>query len=124
MAKSPFEDRDADLTTDPDSLFTGGGSQQMFSNERIETRATKKAKAKQAAESSQVIPIAKNLLEKIDKMKAAHRDISGYLEDIYAKKGKPEVTGADVELEFRARQLALKDLQELESWILRRSRNQ
>ena len=123
MAKSPFSDDIDTSFTDPDNLVTGSGSQ-MFSNERLKS-TNKKAQnieTERARQGSQLLPIANDLLDKIRRMKEDKENIGPYLTDIYAKKGRPEIREKDVEIEFRARQMSLNDLRELEAWITNKLR--
>lgn len=117
-AKSPFSDEVDFESTDPSNLFTGSGSQ-MFRNERMFQENTKaaKLKAKRAQEQSQLIPVANDLLEELDKIISANADIRSYMLDPKTKKTKEAIL-----IEFRARELNIKLAEQVQGWIRNRLR--
>lgn len=114
--KNPLTAADSDITTDPGSLFTGGGSQ-MFANTRLETRAAKARAGEQARQRSELMPISNDLLKKLQEERAKVVSVESF---ILGKIENPQ----QLLDEFRARQIYLGYLKELESWIRARIRNQ
>ena len=120
--KNPFSD-EVEIT-DIENLVTGSGSF-MFDNENLvqkNKRAQKLAKEAEAKKAKAGVIVPQDLLVVLAGYEAENRDIGGYLDDIYAKNGKPKIKAEDVEVEFRARQMNLKLIKDLRSWTLSQTR--
>lgn len=114
----------------PDALYTGNrGSapltpSRMFANERL-SEEDPKNQAKIAEQTRQAValyPWAQEIIKEINKMRLELNDIGSYLRRIYAENNAPKMTENQIEIEFRARELTLQRLQEMETWVLRHSK--
>lgn len=124
--KSPFSDELSPVGTDPSNLVTGSGSQ-MFGNEKLnqDNRTKRKLEGKRAEQSSQLIPVANDLLEMLAEKKGANADIRSYLIRLRGDKPKKQLTAAQVhqlEVQAEAREMNIELIEELERWIRARLR--
>lgn len=124
--KNPFSDEVDTSFTDPFAGFTGSGSQ-MFKNEKVRNENTKakKLEAKRAQQSSELIPVANDLLEMLAEKKAANADIRSWLLRIRGPKTKKQLTQAQLhqlEVQAEAREMNIELIEEVERWIRNRLR--
>lgn len=124
--KSPFSDEVSQVGTDPNALYTGGGSQ-MFSNENLnrENRTKKKLEAKRAEQSSQLIPVANDLLEMLAEKKSSNADIRSVLKRIRGTDAGKQLTEAEIHqiaVQAEAREMNIALIEEIERWIRSRLR--
>lgn len=125
-SKSPFTDEISQVGTDPGALYTGAGSQ-MFGNEKLnqENRTKKKLEAKRAEQSSQLIPVANDLLEMLAEKKGANADIRSFLKRIRGKDSGKQLTEKELHqmaVQAEAREMNIALIEEIERWIRSRLR--
>lgn len=115
-----------DSGTDPSALYTGNTAGGMFANESLRERnqRTKNLIEKQKRQGSQLLPVAEDILKKLEEARQEANSIGSYLQRIYAEEGKPTIDVDKIRIEFRAREMNLQLIDNLERWIKLRLKRQ
>lgn len=112
-----------------DELVTGNRgtapmtASRMFSNEELhESPKNKQRIADQDRRAVALFPWAEEILKEINRRRAELNEVGSYLTRIYAENNAPKLTAAQIEAEFRGREIALQTLDGLEKWVRTNSR--
>ena len=126
--KNPFSDEVDTSATDPANLYTGSGSQ-MFRNEQTnkDSKRVKELESKRAEQSSQLLPVAKDLLAFLAEKKVANADFRSFLTRLRGGGDKPkkQLTEAQVRqlaVQAEAREMNNELIEELERWVMSKIR--
>ena len=119
--KPPLLDINAPSPDDDSDIPYSGGSSAMFLNDPLvnpdkeSTKKKEEQERKQRQQRSDLLPVAKDIYDFLDKERAAIADIRSYLGQL-----PPGTTGLQIKDEYRAREIYMGYLERFEAWMTNR----